>query len=395
MEQSEKSHSQNEGIQPVIGIVADPQAPHGAGAPYGKLSTYFRDFVEHAQARGWTAYVFSPKDVLKQRQVIWGWTRSNGSWQREFFQLPHIVYLKTDHLSEHGTRVLDWLHKVQFTQFLNQVAVEQIVMDRWRMLQVCLSHPILGSRIPDSSLLRSTSPVSDLFSSTNELVLFPRFRRVKNQPAGLLQKQGEEWVLRIEHNRRAETRSIRSSLKLRSELELIFGEVVVQRYIRPLRVEKCPVSIRSAWLRGRDSRWREVFVAARVGRDGSFGSNYATASLLDRFLPLLSQAIPRNVQAILFDVRRISQQIAELIDQRAHGAGELAIDFSITQEGTVYIQNITTLGGASSLLALTQPDLKHTYITTLLNYCANLYEQTFQRVSEQASTAQIASVSQT
>lgn len=361
----------------ILGVVSTPLASHESGEPYGKLTTYLRDLIELAEHQGWVAYVFSTRDVLRQRSVVWGWTRRNGRWQRSFFPLPQILYLRTTQLDRADVQVLRWLERTQSVQCINQIAVDELILDRWRLLQICLSHPSLGSRVPDLLLMRPSVTIDEAFASERYLQVLPRYRAAGRYAAGLLERRGDEYSLRLERGSRAETRPFRSTLELRTELEQLFGDVIIQRYIRPLRVEDCPVVLRSVWQRGRDTRWSEQFSVVRVGAKGSLGAAYATVCVLEKFLPVFKQVLPRRVKALTYEFHRTAQLIVDLIDQRAHGAAELAVDCALGQDGSITVLDVSTLGGVYALQRLTAPELRGRYVRQSLDYAAALYEHSF------------------
>ncbi len=360
--------------KPRFGLIAPLAAPADAGALFGNLTPYFRQLIERANERGWAAAVFAPRDVLRQRRMIWAWIRSDAGWERQFVVLPHVAYTRLPSLTGEDGDILRWLRTDGGVQFINQPEVDDITHDRWRLLHVLQSHPSLTGHIAETALVRDQRSVSALLGSGQSVQVMPRYRAVGSGRI-LLVQSGDDVRLRHEYRGAATNRTIRSSETVRSKVEALIGEGVAERYTEPLRFEGCPVFVRLLWQRDRTGRWHETAAMLRLGQPAAQTYQGVTAGLLDRYQESLRQVVGRRLKAIRYELRSTAGVIVELLSQRSHGAGELTIDCLITSRGLIQIIDVATLTGLQAVQRLTMPAVRLQALEATLGYAALLLEQ--------------------
>ena len=359
---------------PAFGLIAHLSAPIESGSPFGPLTPYYRQLIEHALSQGWQGFVFSPRDVLRQRSTIWGWQRGGGTWQRAFVSMPTVCYTRLKTLSIEERDILIWLRDHASVQFLNQPELDEMVQDQWRVMQVLQSHPTLSPYIPDAVLLRDTQALSTLMAEHGQLTVRSR-TLAGGKPSGSLTREGEELLWRQEVRGSGHARSFRSPVKLRVALQDHFNDTIVASYIPPFRIDSCPVVFRSLWQRGRTGQWSESFVVLRIGQPESQTYQAVTAGLLDRYQRPLQELLGTQYKAIRYQLTNLGRTVVDLLAQRSHGAGEIAIEFLLTATRELKILDISTLGGLEALRRLPDPSTAQTVMRSTLQYSALLSEQ--------------------
>lgn len=359
---------------PRFGVIAPLMSGPESGTPFGALTPYFRQLIERANSSGWQGYIFSLRDVLRQRRMIWAWVRSESGWERQFMALPNIVYTRLPSVSPEEGEILRWLRSEGAVEFINQPEVDDITQDRWRLLQVLQSHPSLTGHIAETTLLRDQSTILKLLETGQPVHITPRLRTVGSGRI-LLTQVGEDIQLRHELPGSATNRTIRSPDALRSKVEELVGDGVAQPYAEPLRFESCPVLVRSLWQRNRTGRWQETAVILRLGQPSAQTYQAVTAGLFDRYQESLRSLVGRQLKAIRYELRSTSQVIVELLSQRSHGAGELSIDCVITAKGAIQIVDVATLSGLEAVQRLTTPVTRLEVLGATLGYAGLLLEQ--------------------
>lgn len=360
--------------QPVLGIIAERVTSHEHGLLFGPLSIFIRQLIEHAQDRGWQAYVFSSADVLKQRRLVWGWTRKHGEWNREFFPPPHVGYIRTQ-VRKAEIPILDWLREEMSTQFINQQEVEEIAADRWRVLQIGLSHPTLNERFPDAVLMRKGASLETALAMAPDLLLIPRY--VGTRTFGRIQQTAQGYTLRFFDGRAGTTYSYTTVDSLKGQITDLYDELVVWPNREPLRIEQCPVGFRVFWQRDQSNRWKESYCALRLGLPNTAGEVMATAGRIDPYTGMLKKIVGSQFDSLRYQLSNTSKTFVDLIDKRSHGAGELAVDMMIGVDKSIRITDLTTLGGMKSLKQIHAPELSAGALHNTLGYAQFLYEQAF------------------
>lgn len=360
--------------QPILGILTHTLRTAEPSELCGPLTAHIRDLVEHAQQLGWVAYVYSPRDLLKQRRVVWGWTRENGNWRRDFFPTPHVSYIRSLSWYIEDMAVIRWLKQETPTHFLNNPDIEEIVHDRWRVIQIGLSHPTLTERFPDTVLLRSGLDIRAYLKEMDRCIVINRFRSFESRYASIA-RHDNEYTFRFLTTNVAHTLTLKSPEEVQEKILHLFGEAILYSSLDSIRIEDCPISIRSLWQRSRTLRWQETCCLVRIGKEQSVIGPLATAGLFEQFLPLLEEVISGKSDALRYQIQSIARMIVELIDHRGHGASELAVDLTVTNDSKVFVTDVSTIGGIDSLRRLSQPALRQQMITNTMNYASVLFEQ--------------------
>lgn len=360
--------------QPVLGILTHAIQAAEPSQLCGPLTQPIKDVVEHAQQLGWTAYVYSPRDLLKQRRLVWGWTRSDGGWTRDFFPIPHVSYVRNLAWHADDAPIIQWLKQETGTQFLNNPDVEDIVHDRWRVIQIGLSHPTLNERFPDSALLRPGSDLRGMLAQHNRWNVFNRFRSGEPRFAHVVRK-ADEFSIRFVARTVAHTLSLKRAADVQDKLLYLFGEAVVQQYHEPIRFESCPIAIRSVWQRSRTLRWEETCALIRVGKEQSTAGPMTTVGIFEQCTPLFEQVLGPRTEAVRYQAQSVARSVVELLDHRGHGASELAVDIVPLEDGRVFVSEVSTIGGVDSLRRLAQPLLRQRMVAATMSYASALYEQ--------------------
>lgn len=270
--------------------------------------------------------------------------------------------------------VIKWLKQETSTQFLNNPDIEEIVHDRWRVVQIGLSHPTLTERFPDTVLLRPGLDIRAFLKEVEHCTVVNRFRSLESRYAHITH-HGQEYTLRFMTQNVAHTLSMKTPEEVQEKLLHLFGEAVLRPTLAAIRIEGCPISIRSLWQRSRTLRWQETCCLVRIGKEKSIVGPLATAGLFEQFTPLLKGSFDGNSDALQYQIQSVARTIVELIDHRGHGASELAVDLTVTNDSRVFVTDVSTIGGIDSLRRLSQPALRQQMITNTMSYASALFEQ--------------------
>lgn len=368
------------GQQPIFGLIAQQVGPIESGTPFGPLTPYFRSLIEYAATQGWQSYLFSPRDVLRQRQTIWGWVRQNGSWQRAFVAPPNVAYTRLTTCSPEEREILLWLRDEMGVQYINQPELDEVTHDHWRLIQILQSHPTLSTYVLDSVLLRDTQTISALLEEYPATVARSRSSH-PGMPGTVLRKRGEEFLLRQEVKGVGHTQTYRSPGKVRASLESLLGEVILQQYVPPFVIEECPVTLRTLWQRTRSGSWVENAAVLRVGQPKSQTYQTVTAGLVDRYEHSLTELLGPQYKSLRYQVTNVGRMVVDLLDQRTHGAGELAVELLVTADRALKVLDVSTTNGIDAVRRLPDPNTAQDTMRATVQYAASLFAQRLSSVT--------------
>lgn len=329
------------------------------------FANYLRDLVEAAIDRRWKAYIFCPQDVLKQKNIVWGWTRIHGEWRKDFFSLPDVCLIKTTYLSPNDRKIISWL-KTKNTRFINGIQIEDIIFDRWRIIQIILSHATLASKIPESNLMENYWQLPELEQRSS--IIFSRYRR-SSETIGFLTPHQKGFKLKISHRATNKTLLFQSKINLAKQIRNTWQEAIMQPALKVLSIEGYPILIRSVWQKRVD--WQQTFAALRVSaKKNQF--HFVTVSLANKIYPLLWHYFGARRDSIIYQLENSARLVAELMEARAGSVGELAIDFLIDKQANIWIHDLSTYTGTTSLAKLA-PEVKKLYLNNTLDLADKLY----------------------
>lgn len=376
------------GMSRVFGVLAQPHDLNSKGGVFGSYTTYLRDLVERAQAEGWVAYVFSYRDLLRQRRLIWGWTRTDGGWERVFCVLPHVAIVRRTSLIEAEMDALNWLREDGGVHFFNHAEVDAMTNDRWRLLQILSSSPTLTRNVPNATLLRDSSTLAKLSAEQESIIAYDRFRNHPNEVV-LLKRQESSMVCSHEFGTVQRVEMFRSLLRVRSYLETRFKEPILQPFITPLRLEGHPVLIRVFAQRGAQGPWGTPQILVRVGQKEMVGGHYATAGTIDRVEPLLIEQLGKRAKAFAYNITSIVDAIVRLLDVRAHGLAELTVDLQPSEDSELFVHDVTVSAGVLSLQRLGNPKARAASIQTTIAHAQHLHTEMYAPTRLNASSVRM------
>lgn len=357
----------------VLGILVD-QAQEGSGNTFGLFTNHLRDLMERAIEEKWVAYVFSAKDVLKQRSIVWGWSRSEQKWQRAFFPIPDICYIRKFALGDEDDRVLEWLIQTNNTQFINQPHIENLIIDQWRVIQIALSQPTLITKVIDTSLVRDGYSLANLLAEAKTIFFRSRSNTRRGEFAYLGREKGlyKLKICRAGHIRNYRSKSI---LDIINVINRILGDTIAQPYFKRLSIEGHSVKIRSVWQK--NIHWKETFATVILSKKDFPDGPFFTGGVLSSFEQIFEQYLKMKLENIKFQIQSTAMAVIELFNSRVQNISELAIDLIIDHKGKVFFDSASTYTGLLSLNRLRSPGLKQQFINNTLEFALALYNNSF------------------
>ena len=354
----------------VFGIAVHyPQNTNREQVYFGNTTNYIRDLIEEANKKNWTGFVFSPQDVLRRRGVVWGFVRSSGIWRRSFLPIPSVCYLQIGMLSDSDREILNWMSAEMSTQYINSPHVVDILSDRWRSLQIMISHPTLVTKVVETNLYKGARDLGDQINDEeNGLCIYPRFR--SNNSFMEIKKTGKSFRVREYSGKTIKSSRLKTLDEIDNRIIGLFGEAIVQPKIKTFNIDGYPIVIRTYWQK--DVIWSNSLTVLRIGQKESYG-RLATIGAIDDHKNLFAKKFKSFSESILYQIESVSKACAELLEQRTHGIHEITVDYLLTTHGNLLLYDVNH-HGIETAVKVANPEVKHNLIQKTLRNAEIIYK---------------------
>lgn len=361
----------------VIGVLCSYGLSHGAGLPnFRSISNYLRDLNQVFTDKGWTVVVFRAEDVLKHKNIIWGWSRSEGIWRRTFTPIPNICLIRRSSLDKKEQEILKWMEEESQTKFVNHPNLIEILNDRWRTNQILVSHPNLVSKTPDCFPLIDAKKILEIKEKSLSFIIRPRSTsNVQKYIIGQFAKEGIK--CQFYYKKKLKTivfKNVEAVIKAAKEN---IGSAIVESHKVLFENEGHTIAFRCLFVK--TDEWHHLGTLFRVARKKVFFGPFATVGEVGGYQKVLDSLFGSSANSVLFQALNTSKNIVELLDSRTQdGAKELSVDILFSKDLEPIVFDVSSQGAIFSINKIGNPEFKGRILTTL--------EQSAHKVLEYEST---------
>jgi len=323
-------------------LVAKIENVHSSNGTAPKLPEpkFYEQLAILAPLYGIDLYVFSSNEWLDQK--LYGYRLQDKQWRREPVALPDIIY-----------------DRCFFTSTKQKLACEQMLQELKRKQHYISFNSNLPNKLLVYEALRTveelipflpyTEPLQSLSCIAQWLTLYPQ--GVVLKPAAGMQGKG---ILHLFHNVKLSQYEVRGrnlrnesfQVSFSSELNLLKWlyrfkkdmNYVIQPYLQLSGEDGKPFDIRVLMQKDQSGLWQLTGSVARVGVSSGLTSNlHGGGEALDPVPMLTSKMGSFKAERLLQNVHMISGQTVNEIEGHFGRFGELALDFGITPQGSIWV----------------------------------------------------------
>lgn len=349
----------------VLGILCSYGASYGTGLPnFHSLSNYLRDLHNIFSEAGWSVIVFRAEDILKRKQIVWGWSRSDGIWRRTFSPIPSVCLIRKSTLSKKDLEILKWIEQECQTKFINHPSLIEILGDRWRTNQILVSHPNLIAKTPDCFPLVDEKKLLELAKEKVGFVIRPRL--ISSPQKYIIAKFVAEGIkCEFFYKKKIKTivfKSIESVVKTAKEN---IGPSIAEVHKILFESEGHAIGLRCLFVK--DKTWSHQGSLLRVSRKKVVFGPFATVGTVGDYRQVLESFFGKSVDSVLFQAANTSRNVVELLDDRTQeGAKELSVDIVFSQSFEPVVFGVNSQGAIFSATKIGNPEFKKQILGDLL-----------------------------
>ncbi|WP_165861122.1 YheC/YheD family protein [Paenibacillus paeoniae] len=327
-------------------IAPDRTAEQSMTPPEPRLC---RDLSEASSRFSFQTYVFSSEDYDHHTGMLLGWRWQNGAWVRQSMPLPDIVYDRTFFHSKRD--------RLQCEEALSAIHARKA---HQRINGSLPSKPIVYTRLAeDDTLARHIPPTTRYVTEELASFLASHGGKALIKPAAGMQGRG---VILIRQSLWDDTVAVKGRTRDNRSFERIFPNLVelkkrlarfmgnspflLQPYLNLRDDKERPYDIRALLQKNGEGKWRLTGTAARIGRSGSLTSNLHGGGEVSDSCTLLSANFGKPMaERLLRKIHTISGHTAIRLEHGFGRFGELAMDFGIEPDGSIWLLEVNSKPG--------------------------------------------------
>lgn len=344
-------------LGPIIGILAQK--------PFDRQTTYFQHIERLAHEKQMLVYVFEPKDIDWEQQIIKG----ENSKGKAYFPFPAVIYDrlvvgKKDPIID---QVRAKLQHVYHIPFINSTKLSLLTRNKWE------THSLLSENhkkiLPDACLLQDIENLIVMLNKYGEVYLKPvggslgrGILRVNRRPTGI-------HVLSIKEKN---TYQMHSVDQLRSFITPLMNEntYLIQEGIRRKQYKGKNLEIRVYMQKNGQHKWFRTGMVTRLTAEDVMTEDTEINLRLSKVLKTLYEN-PSERRSITHQLGKFARGVVETIENRVGTFGEMAVDLCIDQYNSIKLLEVNSKpDNLFSQIGAYQ--LRNLAGIRLLNYAASL-----------------------
>lgn len=337
--------------QGIVGImVGECNGP----LPFAEAA-FCRQLCQIGHQQGMTIYVFCPGWVTTSRRSIPGYTFENGKWIRKPFPAPEIIY---DRCISHDKkqqrrkqRCLEILTGLQPFVYLARG-----LTGKWSVYQALRKNSLFVPYLPDTVRYEGSLQLSQWLSDHGgEAFLKPQNGTHGKRTLHVKESDEPEEALILTGRDRSNQlfrKKFRSKQDGLDWIRRFIGSrlFLLQPYLQLSNAKGEPFDVRVLMQKGENGLWSMTGMAVRAGRKDSLTSNLHGGGNAYKALPFLSKELGHRfgIRAVQI-IRFLSEAIPGHLEAHFGRLAELGIDFGVDRRGHVWILEVNSKPGRSSL----------------------------------------------
>lgn len=323
---------------------------------------FYQQLANLADQYGIELYIFSSSEWTERG--LFGYRLRHDEWRREPVPLPDIVYDRCFFTSTRQRQACEHMlsalkRKKHFQSFNSSLPNKLLVYEALHSVEELIPY------------LPYTEPLHTLASISRWLSLYPDGVILK--PAAGMHGKG---VLHLHYNRQLAQYEVRGrnlrnesfQTSFSSELNVLKWlyrfkremNYIIQPYLQLKNAKDEPFDIRVLMQKDHSGQWQLTGSIARVGQRHGLTSNMHGGGEARNPLTLLAEKLGSyKAERLLEKIHMISGQTVTAIEAHFGRFGELALDFGVTPQGSIWVLECNSKpgrqafhSGAEELLAL-------------------------------------------
>ncbi|WP_160043244.1 YheC/YheD family endospore coat-associated protein [Paenibacillus sp. USDA918EY] len=347
---------------------------------------YCRKLSVLGKKYGIQVVVFRPADVSLDRTHIHGFIYKEGAWRQNRLPFPDIVYDRCLYRSRKEFRLAASLLSDSRTA-RDWTLWSRSLPGKWQVFRMLSKEPDVLPYLPPTGIYRGKETlIKTLESHGGEAFLKPKGgSQGKNTLYVRVDRESGIWAVkgRDSLNRPVERRFPSDALAMRWIGDFTKNRTyIIQPYLHLQGRNGRSFDTRVLMQKNEKGLWMQTGIVVREGAAGSMTSNLHGGGKALPVLPYLSgQFGAERAERLTEVIRRLSEKIPPILESHFGRLGELGIDFGIDTKGNVWLLEVNSKPGRTSIRQAGDPDSAVLASENPLRYARYLLLRQLRRVN--------------
>lgn len=334
-------------------------------------------YAKAASERNVRLYFFTVDDVLGKgrRREIWGWCFTGHSWVYNRVPWPHLVFDQIMDPEEGEKGAIRQLRRSRYLSWLSP----HNGLPKWLTHQIVARYNNLARLLPETRRLRSIADLAYMLSRHNSILVKPNHGSRGRGITMIWREAGGTCGLRYSGKDDTVTGlTLRQALLCASSYA---GEnfLVITQQIPLLRVGNSLTDIRIIMGKNRQGKWLPVLSIMRIGKEGSFVTNWSMGAQevpLDQ--GLIAAGLPvAQVNVLVSQVLKVSLELAPALEEGRGHLIEIGLDLAFDSNLRLWFIEANARPGKDAEHADTIPPHFACIIDGALHFWSNRQKRRF------------------
>lgn len=315
-------------LGPILGILTN--------RPFERQGTYFQNISKMALNKQMLVYVFEPKDIIWEKQLIKG-TTMEGEW---LFPFPAVIYdryfltRKNQIIEMEEIRArLEYIYRIPF---INSPKLFDLTGNKW------LSYQVLKETheeyLPETRIFSKPADIQEMLDLYGEIFIKPLGGALGKGIIRVMQNSsGMHWM-------DPKLQTFQPLDAVENLCATLFPQLqsepyVLQEAVKRKKLNEHYVEIRVYLQKNGDMKWVRTGMVARLTNEGVMTAeteiNKRASIVLNKLYP-----DPNERRMIKNQIAKVSRSAVEAIENAAGIFGELAVDVTIDQFDSIRILEV-------------------------------------------------------
>ncbi|WP_010272101.1 YheC/YheD family endospore coat-associated protein [Paenibacillus senegalensis] len=357
---------------PLIGIMTSTS--NNPVLPFGSRTGFVKEFLRAASNKFAYYFVFSPRNVNWDEEVVTGYFPSSGGrWVRKTVPLPDVIYNRLPSRSAEKS--------ISMEDFKEKFVRRNIPIFNWSFFDKSDVYRLLAGdeaneHVPESHNRPTSQIIRTMMEKHRFVYLKPTagslgigiYRLTYSPERGYFarfRRNGSNVLMRFSR--------FEGLMRLLKNHGVRMQYYVVQQGIRLIEIDSCPIDFRFHMTKNGDNEWVTSGIGAKKAGKGSVTTHVRTGGQLMTPEQVLNRVFGSRGDSVLEKAKAVAIKLANSIERNySRPLGELGFDLGIDKNERIWMFEANAKPGRS---IFKHPSLKSqgkTSLKNLIDHCMYL-----------------------
>ncbi|MBB5173259.1 YheC/YheD family protein [Texcoconibacillus texcoconensis] len=338
-------------------------------------SSWHKAVAQYGQQKGVQVYHFSPFDIKKGGNTIFGraYDKQTNMWDKRTFPLPQFIYDRCFYRPTKASKIA-W-QRVQHLK-VKTTFIGYGLPNKWRVYNALQEEDNLKPFLPYTKLA-SAKTIQSMLRRFKTVIVKPVYGS-QGRDIYQLTQNGNHLTIR---NRNHEEKQL-STLDTQNNQQLRFlhdEPYIIQPYLQLTTEDHHPYDLRILLQKDGFGQWTELGRGVRCAPHSQLTSNLHTGGVVYDWQKWKEIYTDTTQEKLEYVIESLNTKLLYQLDRSFPPLFEIGIDIGITLQGDVYLLEVNSKPGYETIRKIGSEQQKTIAYQNLIDYCLFLNDRNLPR----------------